>query len=311
MERNSAVDPLRLVLATFVIALHMRFPGNVDGTLQDMLVNGIYRIAVPGFAVIAGYFFLNAMVQGRAAQYIKRILGLYALWTIIYLPMWWGDLEDLKDVIKITFFGYYHLWFLLGLAIAALILLAVRRLNLSNTFIFILAMSCAAAGALVQYVAMHHQGIPLEIYRNGVFSIFPYFAIGWLIASCKDTFPLRRTPLAIRVAVFGTCLLAPAMESLLWLCIRGEIAVDNMLCLPIVAPVMFLVALQTTGHWSGKKMAETATFVYLIHIMVMKASPYFFDTTNMQMLFVMVVSFGLAWGLASLSSGRRMLRALT
>ena len=60
------MDPLRLVLALCVVALHTGFPEGAPDPVRQVLVNGIYRIAVPVFAVISGCFFPGAIL--RSAQ---------------------------------------------------------------------------------------------------------------------------------------------------------------------------------------------------------------------------------------------------
>ena len=78
-RRNSAIDPLRILLALTVIALHSGFPEAAPPLLKQVLFNGLYRLAVPVFALISWYFFLSAMRGGRSGPYLRRILALYLL----------------------------------------------------------------------------------------------------------------------------------------------------------------------------------------------------------------------------------------
>ncbi|QBX33852.1 hypothetical protein E4191_03290 [Paracoccus liaowanqingii] len=63
-RRASAIDPLRLFLALSVVALHSGFPEAVPALVKQGLFNGLYRLAVPVFAVISGYYFWPALQGG-------------------------------------------------------------------------------------------------------------------------------------------------------------------------------------------------------------------------------------------------------
>lgn len=307
-QRNSAIDPLRMVLALFVIALHTGFPDGLPGLAKQALVNGLYRIAVPIFAVISGYFFMGALRSGRALPYMKRILTLYVLWMLIYLPIYGPDLTSIGHATRLWFFGYFHLWFLPGLLISAALMLLLTRLRMPALAIGLVALVCAAAGLVMQYLVISGRAqLPLDAYRNGLFVIFPYFASGYLLAFAN------RRGVAGRYGLWlaGLALLAVIAESLIWYWIAGGgFGVDNMLSLLIAAPVVFLVALDMHGPQDGKRIASMAAFVYFSHVMVMIAASHLGLDGNAKAIFVMAVCVSLAWLLNKPASGR-VLGAIT
>lgn len=146
-NRNSGIDPLRLVLALCVIALHTGFPDGIGAVAQQVLVNGIFRLAVPVFALIAGFFFLGALRSGRARAYALRILSVYALWMVIYLPIYGPDFTSVGHVLQTVLFGYFHLWFLPGLLIGALLVAALHRAGAVP--LALVAASCALTGLIL------------------------------------------------------------------------------------------------------------------------------------------------------------------
>ena len=59
MGRNLSIDVLKIILAIFVVFLHMNFLKETYPLMSFLLVNGIFRIAVPVFLVITGFYFFH------------------------------------------------------------------------------------------------------------------------------------------------------------------------------------------------------------------------------------------------------------
>lgn len=305
-SRTSAIDPMRLVLAISVIALHTGFPHDLPDQLRQILVNGLYRVAVPVFAVISGYFFASALGNGRALPYIRRILSLYLLWMLIYLPIYGPDINSVGHALQMLFFGYFHLWYLPGLIISALLVLALSRAP--GWVMAGLAAMCALIGLGLQYLVLSGRiSLSLDLYRNGLFVIFPYFASGYLLARAG----VRGLPWRYGIALALLALSAVVGESLIWFHIAGGAwGVDNMLSLLLAAPLVFLAAMGLPGSGDGKRIAEMATFVYFFHILMMITASRFGLDGNTKALFVMVVSVAVAWALST-GNQRPILKALT
>lgn len=296
-----------MILALSVIALHTSFPEGVAEPAKQVLVNGLYRIAVPVFAVISGYFFLNAVKQGREWVYLRRILILYAVWMVIYLPIWGAEIADGRDPLLTVIFGYFHLWYLAGLVVAGVMVIALVRAGVSSRMMTVAVIGCTFVSLAGQYLAMTGRvQMPLDVYRNGFFVIFPYFATGYLVAQHRPRLPEP----GLWVAVLA--LLAVMGESLIWHRIAGGMfGVDNMVSLMIAAPVLVLVALRLPGWGNGKQIASIAAFVYFIHIMMMIAASAMGLEGDIKALVVMAASVGVAVALNASAIGRRLLSAVT
>jgi len=57
MGRNLTIDVLKIVLAFFVVFLQIHFLKNSYPEVSYLLVNGLFRIAVPVFLLITGFYF--------------------------------------------------------------------------------------------------------------------------------------------------------------------------------------------------------------------------------------------------------------
>lgn len=293
-SRNSGIDPMRLGLALCVVALHTGFPDGAGAAMHQVLINGLYRVAVPVFALISGYFFLGAMQAGRQSAYIGRILSLYALWMVIYLPIYGPEFTSVGHVMQTLFFGYFHLWFLPGLVIGAVLVMALQ--GLGRAPLAAAAIAAALTGLVLQWLTLTGRAtLQLDFYRNGLMVIFPFFATGYLLAGAGAGSPQR-----MGWHWAAGALLAVIAESVLWYWIAGGgYGIDTMASLYLAAPVLFLAARGVQGGWNGKRIASMAAFVYFIHILMMIVASRFGLDGNAKALFVMAASLGLARWLAA------------
>ena len=80
--RNLSVDVLKIVMAIFVVLLHMHFLKNVYPTLSYVLVNGLFRLGVPVFLIVTGYYFYFVDDILKLKKWLVRLFILYAIWTV-------------------------------------------------------------------------------------------------------------------------------------------------------------------------------------------------------------------------------------
>lgn len=65
MERNISVDILKLVLSFMVVGLHTNFLRDLSFPVGYVLKNGFFRMAVPLFFIINGYYFYNIFTENK------------------------------------------------------------------------------------------------------------------------------------------------------------------------------------------------------------------------------------------------------
>lgn len=109
-KQYSGIDVAKLICALMVIAIHTQpFSHHV---WLDRGAGIITRLAVPFFFVTTG-FFLDFSNTKKVMKYIVRLIVLYAIWTIIYLPF------SSISVKKLLLTGIVeHLWYLPAAIIA-------------------------------------------------------------------------------------------------------------------------------------------------------------------------------------------------
>ncbi|MFP7657401.1 acyltransferase family protein [Chryseobacterium proteolyticum] len=107
--RNLSIDILKIVLAFFVVFLHMHLFQDTRPVLGFVLVNGVFRMAVPTFLIITGYYFYYVDNTQKLKKWLIRTFLLYLIWSLVYIPFW-----KKEDIFINILFGYHHLWYLIG-----------------------------------------------------------------------------------------------------------------------------------------------------------------------------------------------------
>lgn len=200
--RNTAIDFLKVGLSFLIIALHI-FPVSGikgwQGLVSYEIANGITRIGVPTFFIISGYFLRNK-IRDKAylLKYGKRILLLYAIWQLIYLP----DLIRFYRLGKYTtfeaclqlLFGYWHLWYLLATVGAVVLLYCFRNSAVRTKFLQVLLLFLVGYCYQLLYKMGAFQNFPVakSIYegmgttRNFIFMGYPFLLLGTLYEYWKE-----------------------------------------------------------------------------------------------------------------------------
>lgn len=136
-EENTTVDIIKFIMAILVIGIHTEpFSFNI---WLDRGYGIITRLCVPFFFIIGAYYFF--LRNKPLKKYLMRILGLYVLWSIIYLPFDITRLHQM-DVPSILYrylwAGNEHaLWYLWGTITATLIVYFLRKKLSTQTVLLI------------------------------------------------------------------------------------------------------------------------------------------------------------------------------
>ena len=202
-SRNPGIDVLKLGLAFLIVALHI-FPVSgmkgFQGLISYEIANGITRIAVPTFFIISGYFLRNKLEDKTyLLKYAKRILVLYFVWQLIYLP----DLIRFyrlgrfttSDAILKLIFGYWHLWYLLATVGAVVLLYCFRTISVRNKFVLLCSLFLLGyfyqllykMGILNDYPASKLLYDGMGTTRNFLFMGYPFLLLGTLYEYWKTT----------------------------------------------------------------------------------------------------------------------------
>lgn len=273
MDRRLSVDLLKICLAVMVVGIHANplkglFPDVVHYTGQ-----GLYRLGVPTFFVINGYFYAQTALSGGAGRYIRHVLFLFAAWTLLYLPAWEGILHSANPwtPLRVLLTGWWHLWYLQALAIAALIIFWVRNWR-TPALVALMVATWAAGVAIVYGMAFDRLGDvkamisadPTSVHRNALFLGLPYMLAGFLIRRHGIAGKLG-LPLAAGLAAAGG---VGVLTESVWLAHEAPKGVghDNLIALGLAAPAAFLLAMEFPAQAKSRNLGTYANGIYFLHV---------------------------------------------
>lgn len=211
-KKYGAIDIAKYVSALLVVCIHT-FPFyEVSVELNTYWIQTVCRLAVPFFFVSSAFFFFRKWDRQddqanheALAHYEKRLLKIYGIWTLIYLPYTIWDyahanfhiyhiVSYIRDVLLNG--SYYHLWFLPALMLSTWI---VARLYQKKGMKRVLIVSALlyGVGYLINVYQPVWEAIPyvsflfsfftkiLVTARNGIFFGPMFVAMGLLLAKTK------------------------------------------------------------------------------------------------------------------------------
>ena len=193
------LDILKIILAYLIVLRHAgQSFFEPDSLFYYVITNTISTIGVPLYFIISGFlYFYKGHTMNRLIKQIKRILRLYLVWSIIYMPTSIIKYSNAGGVIPSYIINYiknalfsgthYHLWFLPSLVFSlCFIIILSNKLNtkkllaislglfatavLTDTYNFILPESIKEIYSLYQKIFITS--------RNGLFFGSIYICIG-------------------------------------------------------------------------------------------------------------------------------------
>lgn len=200
-ERSMGIDQFRLAAAVMVVAIHT-FPfSSLNEQLDQVITLTIFRVAVPFFFLVTGYYILGPYAERstypkgwKIKQSLVEIGNLYLISCVIYLPLafYTGVVSfsmSVSELLRVLVFEgpLYHLWYfpavILGLLIGKWL---IQRLSFSNAFLVTLMLYLIGLGGDSYYFFLDQLPVAKQIYtvlfqlfgltRNGLF-FSPFFLL--------------------------------------------------------------------------------------------------------------------------------------
>ncbi|MBQ9406331.1 MAG: acyltransferase [Desulfovibrio sp.] len=286
------LDAMKFLMAGMVVLLHTS--PVFDAPLPNLLVReGLARVAVPFFFIASGYLLFGRMSAGevdlgRVRRYVLRIMRVYAVWVIIYLPfilqIYGRDIEIYGGLAGWVWYffmpGYMHLWFLAALVLAIMLLAALRRKGWGFRRILLLGFclylpalwGCAYYGAFAAMFPqfLHDEALMKSLYilfgnpRNGLTMGFFYVSLGAALAARRPRLGKRVLLSLSGIALLFLLAEIALVDSLGWL--RDG---DASLCLVPAAVSVFLLSLKLRLPWLRTELflwlRKLSMLVYCLH----------------------------------------------
>lgn len=299
MSRNIALDILKLTMAFMVIGVHAEFLKGITSLGHYITVNGLFRIAVPIFLIINGFYFYPVLNKSKHITWLKKISILYIVWMLFYSYFWFSvpdlSLYGFVNIAQDIIIGYHHLWYISGMIGAALVLLALHRLPA-----WLLAVSVILTfltGVFIQYLGNYNtlEGTYLNklfnyhwVHRNMLLFSYPFFCIGFLVHkySLQNTVSMKQ---AVSWSVFGLLLLL-AESSFNFYSESSSGGFDNFLSLLLVCPCIFIVFMKSSIAGQSKNIALYSSAIYFIHSFLLSVFRRFIELDPTILTLVVVIA---------------------
>lgn len=290
--RNITLDYFKLILSILIITIHMRRWGE-QGIEYWLISEGIARMGVPCFFLINGYFLKTVFSDVKQLfKYLIHIVLIYVVWLIICRPEFSPFVPISSKIIEVLFEGYNHLWYIIALIQASIILYLVRNVNpivlLCSSICLFLAGWYLQNGAYIFNLGIdtHMIGL-LTKPRNFLFMGLPFLTLGFLIAKIKkeQILKISSSVLTITVVIGFTLLITEATYLFTIREIINDPRFDFYFSLIILCPALFILILRKGRHkQSDGYISKFASAIYFSHVVVLTLLSSIDYTQNMRSL---------------------------
>lgn len=210
-KQYAMIDIAKYISAILVVCIHTYPLFEISETTNLFFIQTICRMAVPFFFVTSGFFFFRKEFIDKEAsfdhllRFERRLLKIYAIWTVIYLPYTIMDyvrsgfrfyhiFSYLRDVILNG--SYYHLWFLPALMLGTFIVWWMN-MQFSTKRTIQVCVGLYVVGYLINVYTPVWQSLPgisllfgfftktLVTSRNGIFFAPIFIMMGYVLAHTK------------------------------------------------------------------------------------------------------------------------------
>ncbi|EOE6119593.1 acyltransferase family protein [Vibrio cholerae] len=278
MERNISLDILKLLMACMVVGLHAGFLEDVTELGKILTVQGVFRIAVPVFLLINGYYFFEVISGGGFKLWLKKVFVLYVVWMLMYLYYWFYlpdySFRSIANLGVKMVMGYYHLWYISGMIGAAIILFLLRKL--SSLLLLISSFLFFVFGVAIQYFGNYHifEGGFLDklfnlfwSHRNALFFSFPFMCLGFLFNkhSVVNRISFKWALLGFSIGFF--LLLTESYVN--YMNMNDYDGFDNYVSLMLVCPMLFVFVSKVNIKGRTKEIALYSSAIYFIHPLIL------------------------------------------
>lgn len=305
-NENSPIYILKGICAILVVLIHTDF-------LSKQLWTPIYRIAVPIFYMISGYYLLSkeySINQDTIKKQLKKIIKYTITASFVYILFNIGFnifkhihentqfnllnilLPHTKNIFETTLRYLLsnpyseHLWYLTAYIGCLICLLYIVKFKLYNLLLYLVPIGLLVGLSIGKY-SFWEIHIPAYLYRNVFTTALPFVLIGLYIRKYQESILLRSKNLNIIILVF---VILSYIEYLLYWKLHTYKGGDLMLTTIPTAIIFFLYFRQKKPTWGKRNIIKIigkdySLNIYLYHILFVNIFRIFFNKKDYPLLY--------------------------
>lgn len=225
LNNQGAFDVAKIGAAILVVAVHC-LPSNSDITITSFLINNVLgRIAVPFFFASSGYFLAGNDIENieTVKKYIKRLIELYFIWSLLYLPaniyIWFQNKNialEIMGYIKDVFFvgSFVPFWYFPALIFSVMAVhILLKYFNCKTVFLVALGIYIVGVFGDAYYgflsvtpkIKLIFDGYLnfFETTRNGFFFGFIFVALGVYIRKNYKDMDIKKSSVGLLLSLIA------------------------------------------------------------------------------------------------------------
>lgn len=274
-----ALDIIKFV-ATFLIVGSRALPLFNNELLNYYYGQWFFRFSVPLFFISSGFFY-ERMNDEKKKAYIKRIISIYVISSIIYIPLFFKNTSFLGFIYTLIF-GYGHLWYLSSI-IFALITMYIfgKHLKYSNKKVILTIIVLFLFGVMfdeyykILNVTLINKIAGIINYIGGgrsfVFFALPSLLVGVFISKNLDKINSHLTK-KIYIYFAFSAILSFIEMAFIRNKLSNDITADLTLFNNIPAILIFIISLSISNESikiKTRMLRKMSDIIYIIHILVL------------------------------------------
>jgi surface polysaccharide O-acyltransferase-like enzyme len=301
-SRNILLDILKVIAATVVITIHCEFLLVYSKLAHHVTSNSLFRITIPFFFCINGFFLCTIFQNKRLKIWGKRVGILYIIWMLIFAYFWLPPIYTNPLKVAATFiFGFNHLWYLAALFPAGFLLYGIRKC--SNKTLLIGAVVLYLTGYTIQTLgnlnAFSEPSIVSKlvnyspIHRNFLFFALPFLSIGYVFR--RTNFHQKVTKTKAITALIASFILL-IVESLISFYMYTEATFNMSISFLLFGPALFLTAFafSINSRLNGKTISSFSIAIYLVHPLIIVISARLLKLESTPLTFATIIGTWIA-----------------
>ena len=276
ISKKINIDVWRFVVSFLVVAVHISPFAKISLEFDFFFTRILGRIAVPLFLIITGYYILDKALKDKQilTEYTKKILKIYLLCIILYLPIniYMGSFKniDIILIIKDVFINgtFYHLWYFPALIVGVWITYyLVKKIGRKRALIVTIFLYLIGLFGDSYYGITTMNQITKNVYefmfhifdytRNGFFYVPIFICLGHIVkANTRSSKP------NLLYALLFFTLISVEGSILRYYNLQRH---DSMYLFLVPFMYFFFCYLAEHSKTSNKKIRNIATYIYIFH----------------------------------------------